>query len=30
MFRMLGEVLTLAMGGYAPRARHAGEYTFNR
>ncbi|SOC06599.1 hypothetical protein SAMN05877831_10560 [Rhodobacter maris] len=30
MFRMLAEVMSLAMGGYAPRARHAGEYKFNR
>ncbi|ETD03631.1 hypothetical protein U717_01050 [Rhodobacter capsulatus R121] len=30
MFRILGEVMALAMGGYAPRARNAGEYKFNR
>ena len=30
MFRILGEVMALAMGGYAPRTRKAGEHTFNR
>ncbi len=30
MFRILAEVMTLAMGGYAPRARNRGEYKFNR
>jgi hypothetical protein len=30
MIRMLAEVMTLAMGGYAPRAARKGEYTFNR
>ncbi len=30
MIRMLAEIMTLAMGGYAPRAAHKGEYTFNR
>jgi len=30
MFRMLSDVLTLAMGGYAPRAPKKGEYKFSR
>lgn len=30
MFRILAEVMTLAMGGYAPRAPKRGEYKFNR
>lgn len=30
MIRMLAEIMTLAMGGYAPRTAHKGEYKFNR
>ncbi len=30
MIRMLAEIITLSLGGYAPRAAHKGEYKFNR